>query len=59
MSKTVGMTTAIGTRMVLEGKIKRRGVLSPVFKDIYDPILKELARFGIAMIEESERPDLR
>jgi len=58
MSQTVGITTAIGTRLVLTGKISRKGVVSPIYKDIYDPILKELERFGIVMIEASERPDL-
>jgi saccharopine dehydrogenase (NADP+, L-glutamate forming) len=58
MSQTVGITTAIGTRLILEGKITRRGVLSPIYKDIYMPIMKELERFGIRMIEESERADL-
>lgn len=59
MSKTVGITTAIGTRMILEGKIQRKGVLSPIYKDVYEPIMKELERFGIAMIEDSERNDLK
>lgn len=58
MSQTVGITTAIGTRLILEGKITRRGVLSPIHKDIYAPIMKELERFGICMVEESERADL-
>jgi saccharopine dehydrogenase-like NADP-dependent oxidoreductase len=56
MSKSVGITTAIGTRMVLEGKVKRRGVLSPIYKDIYEPILAQLENHGITMLEESERP---
>ena len=56
MSQTVGITCAIGSRMILEGKIKHKGVISPIFKDIYDPILKELEKFGVVMIEESERP---
>jgi hypothetical protein len=42
----------------MEGKITRKGVLSPIYKDIYDPIMKELERFGIRMIEESERNDM-
>jgi saccharopine dehydrogenase (NADP+, L-glutamate forming) len=58
MSRTVGITCAIGTRLILEGKIKRHGVLSPIYKDIYEPIMNELERFGIAMVEESERADL-
>ena len=56
MSQTVGITCAIGCRMILEGKIKHKGILSPIYKDIYNPILKELERYGVRMIEESERP---
>ena len=56
MSQSVGITTAIGTRLVLEGKVKRRGVLSPIYKDIYEPMLAKLEHYGIVMQEESERP---
>merc|ERR1711935_598195 len=52
MSKTVGYTCAIGTRLVLEGKIPQRGVLSPIYPEIYEPILKELEKIGISMKEE-------
>jgi len=56
MSESVGKTCGIGSRMVLEGKIPQRGVLSPIFPEIYTPILKELEKHNIRMIEESERP---
>lgn len=55
MSTTVGTTTAMGVRLVLEGKIKRKGVLSPIHKEIYEPILMALDKRGIKMVEESER----
>lgn len=55
MAKTVGMTAAIGCRLILEGRIKQRGVLSPITKDIYEPCLAELERFGVVLVEESER----
>lgn len=55
MAKTVGVTAAIGTRLILDGKISKRGVLSPIYKEIYVPIMKELERLGVVMIEESER----
>lgn len=57
MSKSVGVTTAIGARMVLEKKFPQRGVLSPIYPEIYNPILKELEKNGIMMFEESERID--
>lgn len=55
MAKTVGMTTAITTRLVLEGRVKQRGVISCTDKEIYEPSLKELEKHGIIMVEESER----
>jgi len=56
MGQTVGITCGIATRMVLTGKIKHHGVLSPIYEDIYNPILKELSTLGINMVEESENP---
>ena len=56
MSQTVGITCAIGSRMILDGKIPQKGIVSPIHREIYEPILKELERFGVVMIEESERP---
>ena len=56
MSKTVSVTCGIAARMVLTGKVPQRGVLSPIYPEIYGPILKELEEHGIRMIEETERP---
>lgn len=52
MSKTVGLPLAIATSLILEGKITRTGTLLPIYKDIYDPILKELAKNGISFSEK-------
>lgn len=58
MSKSVGVTAGIGARLVLEGKVQRKGIVTPMYADVYQPILDTLeSKFGIAMIEESERPD--
>lgn len=58
MSKSVGVTAGIGARLVLEGKVRRQGVVTPMHADVYNPILKTLEdKFGIAMFEESDRPD--
>lgn len=58
MSKSVGVTAGIGARLVLEGKIKRTGIVTPMFADVYEPILNILeGKFGIAMFEESDRLD--
>ena len=42
MCKSVGYPTSIAAEMILEGKITRTGVISPIYKDIYDPILERL-----------------
>ncbi len=52
MARTVGLPAAIGTRMILEGKIKETGVHIPVLPDIYMPILDELRNLGIAFKEK-------
>lgn len=51
MAKTVGLPLAIAAKLLLEGKIKSRGVVIPVDQDIYDPVLKELSQYGIQLIE--------
>lgn len=56
MSTTVGVTCGIAARMVLTGRVPQRGILSPIYPEIYEPILKELETYDIRMIEESERP---
>ena len=55
MAKTVGMTAAIGARLIIDGKISQRGVLAPINKEIYEPCLAELEKYGVIMVEESER----
>lgn len=54
MSITVGVPSAIGAELVLQGKIKERGVLRPVYKDIYVPTLALLEKAGIRLVEEDE-----
>ena len=54
MCTTVGVTCAIATRLVLEGKITQTGVLSPITPEIYEPILAQLADQGISMKEEQQ-----
>ncbi len=51
MAKTVGLPLAIAAKLLLEGKIKSRGVAIPVDQDIYDPVLNELSRYGIRLVE--------
>ena len=52
MAKTVGLPVAIATLMVLNNKIKLKGVKIPIENSIYKPILKELEDFGITFNEK-------
>ncbi|WP_283641242.1 saccharopine dehydrogenase family protein [Mesonia mobilis] len=54
MAKTVGLPVAIATLKILNKEIITTGVLRPITKEIYDPILKELAENGI-VFKEKER----
>jgi saccharopine dehydrogenase-like NADP-dependent oxidoreductase len=47
MAKTVGLTAAIGATLILDGTIDQRGVLIPISRDVYGPVLDELRRHGI------------
>ncbi len=55
MAKTVGLPMGIATKLILEGRIKLKGVQIPISKSIYDPILKELYQNGIEVKEEDAR----
>jgi len=52
MSDTVGIPVGIAAKMLLNNKIKSRGVLLPIYKDIYNPVLKELEDYGIRFKEK-------
>lgn len=51
MAKTVGIPLGISTKLLLTGKIKQRGVVIPIVKEIYEPVLAELQTLGIRVIE--------
>ncbi|MCX6565383.1 MAG: saccharopine dehydrogenase NADP-binding domain-containing protein [Candidatus Aminicenantes bacterium] len=55
MSRTVGLPAAAAVNLVLENRLKRTGVMTPVFADIYGPILSELKSRGIVFREEREK----
>ena len=52
MAKTVGLPVAIATLAILNGTITTPGVQIPITKEVYNPILKELVRFGISFNEK-------
>lgn len=55
MAKTVGLPVAIAILAILNGKIKTPGVQIPISKEVYQPILTELASFGINFNEKEVR----
>ena len=52
MSKTVGLPLAIAAKLILNGQLNLRGLHIPIIKEIYEPVLAELAQHGIAFHEE-------
>ena len=52
MSNTVGLPAAIAAKMILNGTLKTKGVTLPIQKEVYTPILEELAQHGIVFIEK-------
>ncbi len=55
MARTVGLPAAIGTKLILEGKIRETGVHIPVSPEIYLPILAELKTLNIAFKEKKQK----
>ena len=51
MAKTVGLPLGIAAVLLLEERIMIRGVAVPVMKEIYNPVLKELEKFGVVFEE--------
>ena len=52
MAKTVGLPLAIAAKYMLQGKFSLTGVQLPIYREIYEPILKELHQNGIEFIEK-------
>jgi len=57
VARTVALPAAIGVQMILEGKINLTGVYRPVLPGIYNPVLDELEKLDIRMIEEYGLPE--
>ncbi len=56
VARTVALPAAIGVQMILEGKINLSGVYRPVLPELYNPILDELEKMNIRMVEEYGLP---
>ena len=52
MAKTVGLPLGIATKLVLNGKIKVKGLCIPAIKEIYEPVLGELRDYGVCFVEK-------
>jgi saccharopine dehydrogenase-like NADP-dependent oxidoreductase len=56
VARTVALPAAIGVQMILEGQINLTGVYRPVLPELYNPILDELEKMNIRMVEEYGLP---
>lgn len=54
MSNTVGLPVGICAKLILNNQITDRGVLLPIKRESYQPILEELESFGITFSEKEE-----
>jgi saccharopine dehydrogenase-like NADP-dependent oxidoreductase len=54
MAKTVGLPLGIATKLILNGTIREKGLHIPVSKEIYEPVLNELEKFGIRFEEHRQ-----
>ncbi len=55
MARSVSLPAAIATKLIIAGEITTPGVHIPVTKNIYEPVLNELATLGIQCVEKTER----
>jgi saccharopine dehydrogenase-like NADP-dependent oxidoreductase len=54
MAATVGIPVGIAAKLLLQNKISKKGVLLPIYKEIYDPVLAELTNYGVQFHEEKK-----
>lgn len=47
MAKLVGLPLGIFVKLLMLGQVKERGVMIPIRKDIYEPVLHELESYGV------------
>jgi saccharopine dehydrogenase-like NADP-dependent oxidoreductase len=55
MAKTVGLPLGIAAKLILNGKIKLTGLHIPTSKEIYEPVLKELANYQVQFLENTQQ----
>jgi len=55
MARTVSLPLAVGVSLMAREKIDQVGVVRPVSPAVYEPVMAELSRLGIAMREKREK----
>lgn len=58
MAMTVGLPLGIATKLILSDKIPLTGVVIPISKLIYEPVLNELENYNIKFIDKEEDYEL-
>ena len=53
MSRAVPLPAAIAAKLILEGRIKEKGVQRPTLPEIYKPVLREMADFGYNFVHKT------
>eukprot|EP01060_Flectonema_neradi_P025934 TRINITY_DN3479_c0_g1_i1.p1 TRINITY_DN3479_c0_g1~~TRINITY_DN3479_c0_g1_i1.p1 ORF type:complete len:962 (+),score=209.17 TRINITY_DN3479_c0_g1_i1:39-2924(+) len=53
-AKTVGLPVGIGAQLVLDGVIKSTGVVRPITEDVYNPVMRELYKQHVRMVEKEK-----
>lgn len=54
MAKTVGLPLAIAAKYLLQGKFSLTGLHIPTSREIYEPVLRELADQGLVFVETAD-----
>ncbi|GAB3829386.1 hypothetical protein GCM10028895_44180 [Pontibacter rugosus] len=54
MAKTVGLPVGILAKLLLQGRITHRGVVIPIYPELYEPVLNELEQYGITFVEQEQ-----
>ena len=57
MSMLVGLPLGIFVKLVMDGRIKTKGVQIPVMEEVYRPVLEELQSFGVSFVEKEVEID--
>ncbi len=53
MAKLVGVPCGVAVKQVLDGTISEKGILAPMSSKINDPLMAELKKYGITLVEKS------